>query len=398
MQHWLAYRERLMTHVKLTGYIGLGVLGLANLSGLVLTWQAAFSRSIAPVWDTVHIVSTFAVLAFVLPHLLTAFARDLRARGAGIEAGYREAGAHGRAVLAVSAVALVGFALVVYAYEPPTLTTELPSDYSYPYGPERPFAPSLATTETGKAYDERLLSGSEGCGTAGCHEQIYAEWSVSAHRYAAMDVAFQSIQLNMANQNGPDSTRYCGGCHDPISLFSGTKNLFTDPEKLTVLAGYREGVSVCPATRCARWMFRATPTTRWGSPSRYLFELEYDAAPTPTRRLLRDFLIRAYPREHIPHSVEDPLQGAGVLCRLPQAVRGRGDQPGRLGAAPKPVRQLAEEPMEPSRRARAAPSSVASATCRSWLRRIRPPATRATTTGTRATGSIEATAFSARTR
>ena len=56
-----------------------------------------------------------------------------------------------------------------------------------------------------------------------------------------MDPAFQRIQEEMAKQNGAESTRYCGGCHDPISLFSGTKNIFV--ENLTGLAGYQEGVS-----------------------------------------------------------------------------------------------------------------------------------------------------------
>ena len=41
-----------------------------------------------------------------------------------------------------------------------------------------------------------------------------------------MDPLFQLIQTTMAKQNGAESTRYCGGCHDPISLFSGTKNIF----------------------------------------------------------------------------------------------------------------------------------------------------------------------------
>ena len=64
-----------------------------------------------------------------------------------------------------------------------------------------------------------------------------------------MDPAFQTIQKVMAEQNGAESTRYCGGCHDPISLFSGTKNIFT--EELTSLAGYQEGVSciVCHAVK-----------------------------------------------------------------------------------------------------------------------------------------------------
>jgi hypothetical protein len=91
------------------------------------------------------------------------------------------------------------------------MVNAFPADYSYLYGEDRPFAPSLAQTTTGEAFDARSLSGSESCGTARCHEQIVREWQVSAHRYSAMDAAFQTVQQVMADQNGPESTRYCGG-------------------------------------------------------------------------------------------------------------------------------------------------------------------------------------------
>ncbi len=131
-------------------------------------------------------------------------------------------------------------ALAVVAYRPPELDNTFPEDYSYVYGEDRPFAPSLARTDTGGAFDARSLAGSESCGTSGCHEQIVEEWSTSAHRYSAMDVGFQKVQDVMAEQNGAESTRYCGGCHDPISLFSGTKNIFVDePDRPARLPGGR---------------------------------------------------------------------------------------------------------------------------------------------------------------
>ena len=34
-------------------------------------------------------------------------------------------------------------------------------------------------------------------------------------------------------------------------------------------------------------------------PRRYMFELEYDQQPTRATGFLRDFLIRAYPRQHV---------------------------------------------------------------------------------------------------
>ncbi|HMB70113.1 MAG TPA: multiheme c-type cytochrome, partial [bacterium] len=130
------------------------------------------------------------------------------------------------------------------------------------------------------------------CGTARCHDQIYAEWSVSAHRWSSMDPAFQKIQSVMAEQNGPESTRYCGGCHDPASLFAGTKNVFTDD--LTSVRGYHEGISclVCHSIRETDLQGNANYVI--AQPERYLFEVESEGAA----KAVSDFLIRAYPKQH----------------------------------------------------------------------------------------------------
>jgi hypothetical protein len=188
-------------------------------------------------------------------------------------------------------LALVGLAWLAYPGE--KVVNAFPADYSFKYGAHRPFAPSLATTASGGAYDPRTLAGSESCGTMGCHEQIAAEWRTSAHRWAAMDVAFQRVQEEMARQNGPESTRYCGGCHDPISLFSGTKNIFS--KELTGLAGYNEGVSclVCHSIRKTDVQGNANFVVTQSS--RYLFEMRAGRVALG----FRDFLIRAYPRQHV---------------------------------------------------------------------------------------------------
>jgi hypothetical protein len=107
-----------------------------------------------------------------------------------------------------------------------------------------------------------------------------------------MDVVFQKIQGVMAEQNGAESTRYCGGCHDPISLFSGTKNIFV--EDLTNLQGYNEGVSclACHAVRetdlqgNANYVIEQSPEYLW------------QWSDEGYRRVLRDFLIRTYPAQH----------------------------------------------------------------------------------------------------
>jgi hypothetical protein len=283
------------------------------VSGVVLTFQALFGTAISYAWDAVHIVTTLGLLAFALPHIVVILFRDRRARAQGTAVPVAAEAKHGKGVAIATLAAAAAVFLLVYAYPAPQLNDDFPADYSYKYGPDRPFAPSQAATMTGSALDARRLSGSEGCGTSGCHEEILHEWQASAHRYSAMDPAFQAIQMNMAKQNGPESTRYCGGCHDPISLFSGTKNLFTDPGKLTSLHGYQEGVSCLTCHAVREVDVKGNANYEIGTPTRYLFELDYDASPNELDRLLRDFLIRAYPTEHV-RSLSKTLFKAPEYC------------------------------------------------------------------------------------
>jgi hypothetical protein len=168
---------------------------------------------------------------------------------------------------------------------------EFPSDYSWKYG-KNPFAPSLAMTATGEAFDPRSLGHSESCGTSGCHEQIVEEWLPSAHRYAAMDKAFQAVQAMMAENNGSESTRYCGGCHDPISLFSGNKTVYTD--ELTQAFGYQEGISCIACHSIVQTDVQGNANYIMTQPTRYIYELESGVMG----KFISDFLIRAYPAQH----------------------------------------------------------------------------------------------------
>ena len=291
--HFAAYRTRPVGAVVWMGYLATAATLVAIVSGLVLTVQAAWGTRISYAWDRVHLVATFALLAFARPHVAVVAVRDLgAARRLALDA-LRLAerrtlrGAAAGALLLLAPVAILW---VVFPGE--RMVDAFPEDYSFASSPERPFAPSLATTTTGGAYDVRRLAGSESCGTAGCHEQITAEWRVSAHRWAAMDPAFQRIQEEMAKQNGPESTRYCGGCHDPISLFSGTKNIFA--ENLTGLAGYQEGVSCLACHSIRQTDVKGNASFVVAQPSRYLFE----GSEGRGGRFARDFLIRAYPWQH----------------------------------------------------------------------------------------------------
>jgi hypothetical protein len=284
--HWQDYRNQRMSQVVLLGYLGIVALFICTVSGLILTWQGLFSLKTSLLWRQIHLYSTFAALAAVLPHVIVLIPQ-LRQKGqraqAGAFAGWTAAG---------TVLCLVIVLALVQVYKGTEYKNEFPADYNFLYGKDRPFAPSLARTDTGGAFDSRSLAGSRSCGTSGCHEQILEEWLPSAHRYSAMDPLFQKVQEVMAKQNGAESTRYCGGCHDPISLFSGTKNLFV--KDLTNLQGYQEGVSclVCHAVR--KTDIKGNANYIVTQHTEYLWQWETEGLP----RMLRDFLIRTYPAHH----------------------------------------------------------------------------------------------------
>ena len=73
-------------------------------------------------------------------------------------------------------------------------------------------------------------------------------------------------------QNGPESTRYCGGCHDPISLFSGTKNIFAT--NLTSLQGYNEGISCVACHAIQKTDIRGNANYTITQPREYLMAME----------------------------------------------------------------------------------------------------------------------------
>lgn len=287
VRHWDDYADQALSDVLLLGYVAIGALAICLLSGLMVTGQALLGIRTFPWLRYAHLISTFLTLAASVPHILIAWWRRRRTESSRGAAGWLGVG---------GATTVAGVGLVVaftLAYSGTKYRNQFPSDYSYPFGKDRPFAPSLAHTATNGAFDARSLAGSETCGASGCHTEIYDEWKTSAHRYAAMDPIFQGIQNVMAKQNGPESTRYCGGCHDPISLFSGTKNIFA--ENLTGLQGYNEGISCLACHSIQKTDIQGNAHYTMWQPTEYLWQWSPDHT---LGAVARNFLIRAWPSQH----------------------------------------------------------------------------------------------------
>ena len=285
--HWNDYRDQALSDVLLLGYVGLGALAVCLVSGLLVMGQALVSVSTSPWLRYKHLTSTLLVLAAGGAHILIAWWRRRRAEG--VEGA--EAWLVSGLVASLAGVAVI--AGVTFGYSGTKYHNQFPSDYNYAFGRNRPFAPSLAHTSTNGAFDPLSLAGSETCGASGCHTEIYKEWKTSAHRYAAMDPIFQGIQNVMAKQNGPESTRYCGGCHDPISLFSGSKNIFV--EKLTGSLGYDEGISCLACHSIQKTDIQGNANYTMWQPAEYLWQWSPDHS---LGAVARNFLIRAWPAQH----------------------------------------------------------------------------------------------------
>ena len=294
IRHWLSYRDNKLTQHKLIGYIAMVTAVGAAITGLLLTYEAVFLTRINYLWDQIHIVATFAFLLSVVPHIGLLIIRDFRAtKEKKVNSLIKAEKAFGFRVLFVIALLMAFVALFIYAYNPVEFHNNFPADYQFIYGKNKPFEPSLATTTDGNAIDAQLMGNSKSCESSGCHTNIGHEWEANAHRYSAMDPAFRVVQHAMAVEKGPASTRYCGGCHDPISLLSGSKNL--DDTKLTNPMGLDEGISCVSCHSITKVDVKGNAQYQIAKRVPYMFEMEKGKAA----KFLSDFIIRAYPKYHV---------------------------------------------------------------------------------------------------
>ncbi|MBZ0114809.1 MAG: hypothetical protein K8J08_20280 [Thermoanaerobaculia bacterium] len=293
------FRQKL-TAAMFLGWALLGLGAVTMVSGLVVTWQAAFGQRVGDLWDWLHLVTGLAVLGLVVAHLVAAW---LRRRPAAVR-DTELAGAMGRFrrrqgfYLATPIVALL---LAAFLWPETNYRHPPPEGYSLPIYAQKfeeyrgnPFAPSFARTDDLQMVRSELLAGSRGCGSAGCHPQILDEWLPSAHRFSAMNAPFQAVQKNFAEDREAAETRYCAGCHDPISLFAGAKDL----HNLSLSApGMDEGISCVACHSISEVDQRGNADYVLTPPEKYLGEVV--ARDGAAAKFLSDFLIRAYPGQHL---------------------------------------------------------------------------------------------------
>ena len=160
----------------------------ASAAGAVLVgahvWRTA-PLAPAPVWAIRGGLAALAVAALLTPALRAAWDADWRA-------------AH----------------RIVNPVRPPA-TMEGEGD-----GPDSPFFPSSARTNTGDVIPADFFLTSETCGR--CHRDIYEQWNASAHHFSSFNNQWyrRSIEY-MQDVVGTRPSKWCAGCHDHAVFFNG---------------------------------------------------------------------------------------------------------------------------------------------------------------------------------
>ncbi len=295
LDHWLATRKSPWRFRKFCAYVGFWSLVATSASGLVLTWQALFAVNTSHLWDRLHLWSGLLALPAVAYHVWSPARKKVASAVAALPSVLKpNYSPVRRRMWAVSWATVAGLflvlgALTIVTHPPNYRHYKLAPTYNWSFG-KNPFAPSLATTDDGEAVAPQMLATSKSCGAAKCHSEIYQEWQASAHRWSAEDTFFQAVQAAMIKEAGAPSTRYCGGCHDPVSLLSGYKDASTGISA----PGFKEGASCMICHSMRRVDVQGNGNYVFGAPTPYLFEFSegrYQAA-------VAHFLIRAYPRQH----------------------------------------------------------------------------------------------------
>ncbi len=312
-KHWAIRRGGTLNHYQLLGY-GLFVFILICLiTGLILTWQSIYSNQITDFQSNLHLITGIIIGVLIAAHLATLIFRKMK-QGDTLHRIRQTQRIFYKWTSFTVVIYFLVTALWTQSYQPPNKFMAFSSSYNWRFGKDKPFAPSLALLDVPsqkklsavKAANPKYLSGSKSCGSSNCHENIYKEWLPSAHRYSSMDELFQKVQTIMVKETTAEHTRYCAGCHDPISLLSGAK----DSGNMTLGAeGFDEGSSCVICHSISQTDVQGNGNYTVSIPDRYAYELNSD----PLSKFVSDFLIRAYPRHHVT-SYSKPLYKTEEFC------------------------------------------------------------------------------------
>lgn len=266
--HFISHRRHRNERARRIGFLvgGLGIVGC--VLGFAL-WLGGAKGELA--WlVTVHELMFVLALAAYLWHRLRALATPALV-------GER---------IAVAALGLVLLAIWAGPWAPESPNPQAPQARAL-------LEPGLSQGRTvdGHLLGAKDLANLEYC--AQCHPSIAKRWESSAHRVSSLNDPFYAATLAEAQKHRtPDQLKFCGGCHDPLLLFTGGMDLHPQPEDPLADAGI-----TCLACHAITEL-----PGRIGNGSYVLASPEhyagYDSGKAQEREL-SNRLIRSKPAKHI---------------------------------------------------------------------------------------------------
>jgi tetratricopeptide (TPR) repeat protein len=160
------------------------------------------------------------------------------------------------------------------------------------HGRQGPFFPSSTRTDDGRPIKSEYFMGSQACER--CHADVYEQWASSAHRFSSFNNQWyrKSVEY-MQELNGVESTKWCGGCHDPALLFSGKMDT---PIKEIVHTPEAQAGLGCVA--CHSIVDVDSTMGQGGFTVHYPTLNDLASSEQPAVRFLHDFLVKLNPEPH----------------------------------------------------------------------------------------------------
>ena len=203
--HWYLHKQHRNVGARRIGMVlaALAIAGCIAGAGLWLAGKSSATRWVVQLHEAAFVAS---LLAYLL--------HRLRAKVTPALGGERLA-----AVFALLLTAGIWGAQTLW---PPT---QEPSETQ-----RAAFEPGLseARLADGHVLSPAALADPDYC--AQCHGSIAERWESSAHHFSSLNDPFYAATLKLGQEHRtPDQLKFCGGCHDPLLLFTGRMDTHPQP-------------------------------------------------------------------------------------------------------------------------------------------------------------------------
>ena len=272
---------------KLLGYILFAVIVGALATGAYLTFAGVRKSEHWVLW--IHILVAFLGVAGFTFHRLTSTRKFQLGRASLYEAG----------IVLAGFILLSGVHLIIHASMPAANAAGKTIDIT----------PSNMTTSTGQYLNGDALAETESC--KDCHPDSYKQWESSIHAKGGFkDDPFHRATFEyMMRTASPSLWRFCGTCHDPVMIVSGTLEDVTLQTDFTNLkyTGTAISCNACHAIQSVD--IRGSGHFVLGEPVEYPFAHSKDPVP----KYFNYLLMKVKPEAHR-NSLTKPFFNTSLMC------------------------------------------------------------------------------------